>query len=214
MRLDPVRWLDHLEDARARALAGDAEGVHQVRVALRHLRVWLSFKRRTRGLDREVRWLGRALAPLRDLDVFGEVLTAEARAALRDDAEATATRALRSDRAAKLVEALGALRWPRRKRAERVLARLEDELHAQRRALKPGDGDQAHRVRRALRRVRYARDWLGQDARPLAAEQDALGALCDLLALARFAQGLGTPPPPVLEEALAQAFSRVGVSRP
>lgn len=214
MRLDPVRWLDHLEDARARALAGDAEGVHQVRVAVRRLRVWLSFKRRTRALDRELRWLGRALAPLRDLDVFGEVLTGEARAPLRADAEAKATRALGSDRAAKLVEALGALRWPRRERAERVLARFEEELDAQRSALTPGDGDQVHRVRRALRRVRYARDWLGHDARPLAAEQDTLGALCDLLALARFARDLGTPPPPQLEAAIAQALTRVGVAPP
>lgn len=213
MRLDPGRWLGHFDEARVQALAGDAEGVHQVRVSLRRLRVWLGFRRRQQALDRELRWLGRALAPLRDLDVFDAVLTDEAKAALRDEALQGALQALRSERCDALSAALAEVRWPRRRRAARGLAKLERALEARRAAAGSGDGAQLHRLRRALRRVRYAREWLGLEARPLAAEQDQLGALCDLLALARFADAQGVASPRVLQRAVASGFALLG-SRP
>lgn len=207
MRLDPGRWLEHFDAARAQALAGDAEGLHQVRVSLRRLRVWLGFKRRQRKLDRELRWLGRALAPLRDLDVFDTVLTAEAKAALRDEAQRASLRALGSPRCDDLSAALGEVKWPKRRRAERTLAGLETTLEAQREAMAEGDGEQLHRLRHSLRRVRYAREWLGLDARALASEQDRLGALCDLLALQRLAATHGVATPDVLQRALRRGFA-------
>lgn len=208
MRLEATEWLKHLDDARTLALAGDAEGVHQVRVALRRLRVWLSF-RKLPALEEELRWACRVLAPLRDLDVFGEVLTTEARAQLRTEAMREATRALESERWLALRESLGAIRPPRRGRAKRSLPSHEKRLKKLRRATRTGDGAALHRLRRELRRVRYTRDWLGLDTSDLADEQEWLGAVCDLLALAAFAKGHEVEVPKVLSEAIERAFELV-----
>lgn len=56
--------------------AGDAEGVHQMRVGLRRLRAAISLFAdiltgpQTEGVKRELRWLARALAPARELEVL------------------------------------------------------------------------------------------------------------------------------------------------
>jgi CHAD domain-containing protein len=121
--------LDHLRANRARLLArGDAESLHQMRVALRRLRTALgAFKRL---LPRavlepqiaEIRWLARALGEARDWDVFGasilepalaghprrHALLAMNRAAARLGARAreNARRAARSPRCARLLRSL------------------------------------------------------------------------------------------------------------
>lgn len=205
MRLDATAWLEHLDDARTLALAGDAEGVHQVRVALRRLRVWLGFKGH-RGLDAELRWLCGSLAALRDLDVFGEVLTSEAREQLRPAAVEEGLEALDSERWLALREGLSAVRAPRKARAKAQLAKLERRLEELRASLPEGDGAALHRLRRTLRRVRYAREWLGHDTAELAAEQELLGAMCDLLALQAFAQRQGVAVPAPLEEGITRGF--------
>lgn len=209
MRLEATEWLTRLDDARALALAGDAEGVHQVRVALRRLRVWVSF-RKLDALDQELRWACRALAPLRDLDVFGEVLTSEARAQLRPKAMEEATRALQSERWRALRESLGAVRPPRRGKAKRALPKYEQKLKKLRRARRAGDGAALHRLRRELRRVRYTRDWLGLDTSDLAMEQEWLGAVCDLLALQALAKAHHAEVPPQLREGIERAFELLG----
>lgn len=205
MRLEATLWLAHLDDARTLALAGDAEGVHQVRVSLRRLRVWLSFKGHP-GWEEELRWLCSELALLRDLDVFGDVLTAGARAGLRPKAVKRAVTALESKRFHALRDALWAVSSPRRSRAKRVLPKLERAWEKRRDRLRKGDGEAIHRLRRALRRVRYAREWLGLDTAEVAAEQEQLGALCDLLALRSFAHGHGVDVPAALNEAITKAF--------
>lgn len=205
MRLDATAWLTHLDDARTLALAGDVEGVHQVRVALRRLRVWLSFKGHA-SLQEELRWACGELAPLRDLDVFGEVLTSEALDELRPGAVETAAEALGSERWLALRQRLSKVRAPKRARARRALPKLEQRLAQLRDALPSGDGEALHRLRRQLRRVRYAREWLGLDTSELGAEQEWLGAVCDLLALANFARRLEVEVPAQLEEGLARAF--------
>lgn len=205
MRLDATAWLKHLDDACTLALAGDVEGVHQVRVSLRRLRVWLDFKKLT-ALEGELRWGCRALAPLRDLDVFSEVLTKDAREALRQDAITEALSALGSERWRALREGLEAVTPPRRRKAKRALPRLEEKVKELRRSLPPGDGAALHRLRRTLRRVRYAREWLGLGTSDLAAEQERLGAVCDLLALEAFARRHGAEVPQPLSAAIKRAF--------
>lgn len=206
MRLDATAWLQHLDDARTLALAGDVEGVHQVRVALRRLRVWVGFKK-LGALEEEMRWGCRALAPLRDLDVFGEVFSPDALEHLRPEAMNDAVRALESPRWQSLREALGAVRPPRRSKARRALPKLEKKLKKLRRTMSPRDGAALHRVRRTLRCVRYAREWLGLDTAELAVEQERLGAVCDLLALAAFAKEHDAPIPEPLQLAIEQAFT-------
>lgn len=68
--------LHHLTANRAAVLAGDPEGVHQMRVGLRRLRAALSlFKPLIAGKELEtikedLKWLGGGLADARDFDVF------------------------------------------------------------------------------------------------------------------------------------------------
>lgn len=205
MRLDAGPWLEHLDHARILALAGDAEGVHQVRVSLRRLRVWLSFKKR-RPLDDELKWLCGELALQRDLDVFGDVFTVEAMTELRQRAVEQAVTALESQRWFRLRDALSEVRAPKRRRAKRRLRKLERRLSERRAALPSRDGLALHGLRRALRRVRYAREWLGLDTGDIPDEQDRLGAVCDLLALEGFARRQHAQTPAELTSAITRAF--------
>ncbi|MGW0519134.1 CHAD domain-containing protein [Crossiella sp. NPDC003009] len=109
----------------------DAEDLHQMRVAVRRLRAMLKAARpfldrgTADGLRAELGWLGRALGPVRDLDVLIERLTTEAahfpadeRAAVdtllaglhaeRDTARAALHKALDSRRYRRLLKALAA----------------------------------------------------------------------------------------------------------
>ena len=170
-----------LDDARVRALHGDAEGLHDTRTALRRLRVWLRLGGHRR-LEKELQWLTNELAPLRDLDVLDAVLTPEARAAMRPAAEQQAYDALDSRRWWKARKALQKRERPKRGKAWRKLkvwqARLEHfevELEA----------DSIHRLRRLARRVRDAREWLGLDAKREKALQRFLGPACDVFLVER-----------------------------
>jgi CHAD domain-containing protein len=208
MRLDATAWLEHLDDARTLALAGDVEGVHQVRVSARRLSVWLGFKKHS-ALQDELRWLCGALALLRDLDVFGEVFTEAASNELRPRAMDEAVEALQSERWFKLRDRLKQVRAPKRSKAKRALRKLERKLVEQQLSLPERDGAALHRLRRSLRRVRYAREWLGLEASDLAREQDGLGAACDLLALEAFARKQHADVPESLASAIARAFEFV-----
>jgi len=80
--------LDHLLRNEGAALAGDAEGIHQMRVAVRRLRAILSAfapllpHDQRRWASGELRWLADALGEARNLDVFTSGLVPPARAAL------------------------------------------------------------------------------------------------------------------------------------
>lgn len=75
-RLIVAEGLDHLEAHREPACAGDAEAIHQFRVALRRLRASLKLFRRMLdpvardGFNDALRALGRILGAARDWDVF------------------------------------------------------------------------------------------------------------------------------------------------
>ena len=68
----------------AAALAGNAEGLHQMRVAIRRLRSGLNTLKRMlpneqyRWVNEELRWLARALGPARNWDVFTDSILATA----------------------------------------------------------------------------------------------------------------------------------------
>jgi triphosphatase len=123
--------LDQILANEAAVLAGVAEGVHQMRVAVRRLRAILAgFGRllpadQRRSASQELRWLGDVLGPARNLDVFESALLDPAlralgepdgSAALNEAAErrrklayANAAKAIRSTRYTALM--LRQLRW-------------------------------------------------------------------------------------------------------
>jgi len=74
------RCLTHLLSNEQPALAGEPEGIHQMRVAVRRLRsALLALKRplqeeHYRWASEELRWIAHALAPVRNLDIFATSL--------------------------------------------------------------------------------------------------------------------------------------------
>lgn len=85
--------LEHLLANEDAVLAGNAEGIHQMRVAIRRLRAVLSTfapllpPEQRRWASRELRWFADILGEPRNLDVFADELLRPARAALPDASE-------------------------------------------------------------------------------------------------------------------------------
>lgn len=102
------RCLNHLLCNEPVALAGEPEGVHQIRVAVRRLRSALSALKpmlpaeHHRWASEELRWFTRALAPMRNWDIFTGDLLRPVREALpnRHEIERLISAAERSRRAA------------------------------------------------------------------------------------------------------------------
>ncbi|BDG20277.1 hypothetical protein TthSNM11_24800 (plasmid) [Thermus thermophilus] len=181
----PAPLLDHLLRHLPLALSGeDPEGVHQVRVAGRRLGVYL-YLLGFRVLRDDLRLLVRGAGRVRDLEValsrplpegFGAHLREELRLARRE-LEAL----LRSPWLEALVRALRVLPPLHRGRARERLARLEARLGERFRELSRNPGPEAlHAYRRALRRVRYAKELLGLPAKGEKRLQEVLGAFGDL----------------------------------
>ena len=180
------RWLEQLELHIRRFQASESpESVHQLRVAAGRLSVWLELGGR-RALRDDLRWLRRRAASVRDLDVmFGkgrsshwndllsvqrETALEELRAALAAPRSASLCTGLRYVPAPTLAVARAGLRRIRR----RVLSagdRLGDDER---------DSNVLHHLRRKIRRLRYALDWLGDDATEIKAAQDVFGAMNDM----------------------------------
>jgi triphosphatase len=93
LRCIGIACLDQILGNEAAVLAGMPAGIHQMRVAVRRLRAILAaFGRmlpadQRRAVSRELRWLGDALGPARNLDVFETALVAPALNALAEQAE-------------------------------------------------------------------------------------------------------------------------------
>ena len=189
-------WLRHLSRHVATAPAGvDPEGPHQMRVAIARLSVWLRLGG-DHPLDRELRWLRDRLASVRDCDVQLESgLPERVAAALRRErarAQRVLVRALDSPRVAHLLEAIARLAPVPRRRARKHVARLARRTLRRARAARGhwDDVDELHRLRCAVRRLRHALEWLGDDSSELVRLQDALGIACDRgVALRRNASG-------------------------
>jgi triphosphatase len=85
--------LDHMLRNEDAVMAGDAEGIHQMRVAVRRLRAILSAfapllpRDQRRWASSELRWFADTLGDTRNLDVFRQSLLLPARSAVPDTSE-------------------------------------------------------------------------------------------------------------------------------
>lgn len=181
--LDP--WLEHLRANLPIAREGrDPEGVHQVRVALGRLDLWLGTAG-WRVLRPDARWLRRGAGRVRDLDVqlASDPPPAWARVLEGELATARAELVQRLDdpRVPGLLAALDGLPPLPRERMERRLATLSKRVARRGAALEahPDELERYHDLRRSVRRLRYALEWCGASARPVKGMQDALGELND-----------------------------------
>jgi len=236
-----IACLDQLLRNEPAVLAGVAEGIHQMRVAVRRLRAMLAAFGRMLPSDQrrrataELRWLADALSTVRNLDVFEQALLApawpvlaesEGLAALtvavrrrHDAADARATRAIRSRRYTALL--LRLLRWfdgclwqdaatspdlaqPITVIAARILARRRRLAKRRSKGFAKQSPEQRHRLRIALKKLRYATEMLAglYDAgaverftRRLKRLQDDLGDANDLRVARDIIADLAKPAP-------------------
>lgn len=183
--IDLERWLLHLRQHLPLAREGsNPEGVHQVRVAARRLRVWLELAG-MRVLEDDLAWLVREAGRVRDLEVLLSDEQPEAFARwLHKELEAARAAfvpMLDSPRMAGLLWALPNLPPVPIPQAQARLPRFERRLRRRAATWAQEDSLEAlHGVRRALRRLRYAREWLNHPTGDLKRLQDTLGQAGDL----------------------------------
>lgn len=195
----PQPWLERLESrVRAPREQLDAEAVHELRVAAGRLRVWLQLGG-VRVLQDDLRWLRRSASALRDLDVVLErgVKKPWARElpARREMLAADLAGALADARLRGLLQSFAILPHVTEDSARDRAAKFKKRtLRVGERALKHGeDLERVHRLRRSVRRLRYAVEWLEDESRPLADLQGALGELGDLATVERYLAGRPDP---------------------
>ncbi|MBM4781184.1 MAG: CHAD domain-containing protein [Archangiaceae bacterium] len=169
---------------------GSADDVHELRATARRLEVYLRLLK-WQVLRADLHRLIRALGPLRDCDVASQAtlgLGFEQWLVARRAGELARMRAeLGAPRVAALLTALDALPGLHLGTAKQVGRKLEVAA-AERR----GSGFEAlHRSRRAARRARLARAWLGEDVTALKQRQQLMGVACDLSCLSRLLREFG-----------------------
>lgn len=181
------RWRQHLAAHVPVARAGeDPEGVHQVRVAAGRLIVWTEMA----GPDEvreDLRWLRSKAGAVRDLDVLlmhdprpHPVWEADLRRR-RDVARGDLLAALDEPRAAKLITRLPELPAVERSAAEKLVRDYAKKARKRGKRLEKQGAhlEDYHRLRRVLRRLRFALEWLEIKPKPLKALQTAFGDLND-----------------------------------
>ena len=179
-------WLDHLTKHIPIAKKGDdPEGVHQIRVATRRLNVWLDLAGR-RVLRDDLRWLRRRAGVVRDIDVLlHEIKPPPPLAQWLEEELKQARRellvVLDHPRLCGLLAALGDLPAIPEAEAHSRLARIVGMTFRRGLAVEQVSCDliKIHRLRRGVRRLRYALEWLGEKPRPLKALQTVLGDVND-----------------------------------
>lgn len=187
------RWLAAARDGLS------SEAVHEVRVTGRRLRAFLTLGEHHVLVD-DLRWLVGSLGRLRDLDVALELpvaapgpfqawLVAERRAEAEHAADL-----LEHPRVDALVMALRQVPRVSKRRAHRALERLDAKLTvAQETARRDVTIESLHELRKAVRRTRYALEWLGEDESALQRTQALVGEACDLKLLQRLLLEFGHP---------------------
>jgi len=212
MPVDPLqtRLTEQLTELQVQAEVAladtDPEGVHQLRVAVRRARAVLKTSGGYTELRAELRWFFRRLGPLRDLDVLLERFNSDTSgfsdtelaafkrllgglAAEREKALARATKALRGERYARLLDALAAATPSGGEETELDLVaeiakphdRLRDEVA--RIGENPAD-EELHELRILGKKLRYVAEMAtGRPARALVKAtkefQDLLGEFHD-----------------------------------
>ena len=190
-----------IEQLRARLLVArvgdDAEGVHQVRVAARRLDAWLVLGNR-RMLRDDLRWLRATVSRARDLDVLigGEVpgwlLSQDLLVWLqlrRAEEQPKIVAALESERSGALLDALSLLPDIDQDTARRSISPIVRQVldrAAQLRANDDPDDDDLHGLRRAVRRLRFALEWMGEKSSALAELQQIFGEFNNRVLLLRW----------------------------
>jgi CHAD domain-containing protein len=212
------RYVDLLAADPGVRLGVDAEAVHDLRVAVRRLRALLRSARDlfvrawADGLRDELGWLGRALGPLRDLDVLTAHLREEAAALGEEDrarlapafaaleadhtaARADALDALSSERYFALVEALASP--PQLAESEKTLpgiaaAQLGKLRKLMRRAEDDASDELLHKARINAKRMRYVAEALGEErvVRRAKEFQDVVGEHQDAVVAEQRLRGL------------------------
>ena len=179
-------WVEVLGQAvDAAPTATDPEAVHRLRVAARRLRVCLELGGR-RILDDDLRWLRDEAGSVRDIDVLiaagppPEI--ASWLSGHRPAAVARLAEALRAPRTRGLLLALRHLAPVPAKAARRATTLAARRVLRRGAALEVDDAplEALHALRRAVRRLRYALELIGDDAVAIHALQEALGWLGDL----------------------------------
>jgi CHAD domain-containing protein len=214
----PQPWTEALErHARAARTQPDPETVHQLRVAAGRLSAWLRLAR-MRVLRDDLGWLRCSAAQLRDLDVLlerrgGEPWSASS-ARRREELAHELALALATQRCAALLQALEFLPELEEARALERIPHLLERVHAcAREALEPDEPvlEELHRLRKRVRRLRYALEWLDREAPATKALQDALGDLRDTALALRTASasGAGAEPLAALQLELDDTQARV-----
>lgn len=179
-------WLDAL-NARIAAVrsGGGEEDVHQLRVATRRLSSWLKLGR-IRILRSDLRWLRAAGGGVRDLDVMLAGGPPDGMAAwLQDERGRRAARFLQvlgSPRTEGLCAALAHIPPIDPDRARQGVPRLAGDVlePGDQLQLAPNDVETFHRLRRSVRGLRYALEWLGEGTGPFKEFQDVSGRAADL----------------------------------
>lgn len=196
-------WLEALDAAVPLAREGEEpEGAHQLRVALARLSVGATLAS-AEALLRELRWLRRSAAAVRDLDVRLAQQPPESVArGLREErrrARVELRAVLDSARVRDLRRDLGALAPPEEEEATQgMLALLEGALARGRRyEEKPRKEAALHALRRALRRARFGLELFGGAPKELTRMQSALGEVCDRFLLLAVLRESASPEPAV-----------------
>ena len=193
-----------LRDELSAARSGKIEGVHQTRVAIRRLRTTLQLfadalpQRTTEALERELAELGRAVGPVRDLDVLAQAIGKRGRKidASLEPAVSTILRHVRDRRAAAHAVLATTLDGPRTQRlidrlealvrgrgaeapasgtvaADLVRPLVRDLVRAGKKSQDDATPRRLHKLRIRAKRLRYALEALdgvgGKGARALAA---------------------------------------------
>jgi CHAD domain-containing protein len=164
----------------------DADRTHRLRTSASRLKTWLELADE-RALIDDLSWVRDRAADVRGIDV---ALRRDPPPALRtwlaserERKHASMALALERPRVAALVEALGRLEPIRTRDAKERLPAFVDRVRRRgARLTQDASATRFHRVRRALRRLRNAREWLGLDVDELGEALDAFGTLNDTTA--------------------------------
>jgi CHAD domain-containing protein len=205
--------------------SGNPEYVHQLRVGLRRYRSALRLFRGAMRKKARKRLAGRArnamrpLGEVRDLDVLLQRLQkAKAPADLRRRVAQRAAAARKAltridlSRLASLPEAWKDDSGPLDAFRPRALSKARRKVAQRLDGLDWNDAEARHRLRIAVKRLRYAANFLGDKTRAVEALQDTLGDLNDLAVARRLLARLN-PPPRLLQKLAADERRLLAAAR-